>query len=459
MTYTAMAEGSAPGVGRGATTSVDIADSVADGVSLNIVGARLRDRDGLWDVAVDRGVVRTITAHNRPLESRVGRGTVGQTAMETFAQFDVHGKLLLPGFVDAHIHVDKAFQIDALESRGASDGNIDTALVATAALKQAVPLEVVESNAMRVLDMLARGGTVAARAHVEIDATTDRASIAMHLEIARRRPDVMLELTAFAQYGTTQDPRIMRNMVRAMESGCTVVAGCPYADEDPMRHLDDVIGLARDADAPLDLHLDLSDDLDDLLLGDVLTRIERAGLGGRVVLGHLTALTAAPPARVRELAAMAAGVGVAVVAIPTTDLYLSGRGQQSAPTRGVTRIKELIAAGVPVALASNNYENAFTPVSMPSLTYAAWLASLTNHMGATGEQLSLLDGITDIPRALFGADVPGLTVGGRIGAVVVDAASPVDVVRSASRPVAVVTAARGAVVHQPLTGATEEWPT
>ncbi len=410
--------------------------------SLVLHNASLRERPGLWTVTVDDGRVSTIEPSTPEPAPRHGTGSQGSDTMRD--EFDLRGHLLVPGLVDIHVHLDKAYQLTKLEeiSTGSNQG-IEDALALSATLRGALTPDTIADNARRVLETMIEGGTVGARAHVEISPQSDPATVRMHRDLAVEYPAILLQLTAFAQYGTTSEPGALPLMEQALDDGCSVVAGCPYADPDPIGHLEHMIALARDRSLPLDLHLDLSDDPSALLLDEVVTRVEKAGLQGQVLVGHLTTLTALAPERVRDLAAAAAGAGIAVAAIPTTDLYLSGRDTDNAPTRGVTRIAELIAADVPVCLASNNYENAFTPVTMPSLTHAAWLASLTNHMGSTAAQLSLFDAISEVPRALLGSKVPGLEIGGIVGAAVFDAQSPVEVVRRAAHPVAVVSATHG----------------
>lgn len=401
----------------------------AEVASYAVVGARLRGRPGRWRIDVRDGLV-----------TGIGPDTAETGPSDPIDIFDVGGQLVLPGFVDLHVHLDKAYQLRHLDRSGEDFSGIAGALRATAALRDVIPLAEVERNGRRVLATMASGGTVAARVHVEVSPTSDPAAVRMHRDLAAGHPDMALELTAFAQHGTTSDRAVLARMEAALGEGCTVVGGCPYADVDPLGHLDQMIALAVESGAPLDLHLDLSDDVRDLLLGEVVPRVERAGLQGRVVVGHVTALTAAAPEQVRELAVAVAGAGIAVVSIPSTDLYLSGRAADRAPTRGVTRIAELAAAGVAVSVASNNYENAFTPVTMPSLSQAAWLASLTNYLATEAQQLHLLDAITSTPRASLWIAAPGLDVGRPVGAVALPVAEPVEVIRRAARPTWVLTA-------------------
>jgi cytosine/creatinine deaminase len=385
-----------------------------------IGGARLRGLDGTWRIEVESGLVSAVVPE------------VGE--LEDLVDVDLGGCLLLPGFVDLHVHLDKAYQLDRLDALGEDYSGVEGALRATTRVRELVTTRDLEASAQRVLDTMVDGGTVAARAHVEISPSSDPAAVRVHRDLAEANPDLALELTAFAQHGTSGDAGVLRRMEQALADGCSVVGGCPYADADPLGHLDRMIALALDAGVPLDLHLDLSDDAGDILLDQVVPRVEAAGLQGDVVVGHVTALTAAPPARVHAIAEAVAGAGITVVSIPTTDLYLSGRGAPQAPTRGVTRIAELLEHGVPVALASNNYENAFTPVTMPSLSHAAWLASLTNYLATSAQQLRLLDAITTAPAAATRMRVPALDVGGPVGAVAFAVRDAVDVVRSAARP-------------------------
>lgn len=351
---------------------------------------------------------------------------------------DLEGRLLLPGFVDLHVHLDKAFQLAALDQRGGDGvGGLAAAIAATAALRRDQSIDDIRVNAERLIDLMRDGGTVAARAHVEVGPDAPPELVDLHLELARQRNDVSLELCAFAQHGTTGHDGVVARLEAALRRGVAVLGGCPYSDDDPRGHLSLMLDMAREHDVPLDLHLDLSDDAADVMLGEVARAVMEAGLEGRVVVGHATALTALPPDEVAEIAALVCDAGITVVAIPTTDLYLSGRDAHAAPTRGVTRIRELWRAGVAVALATNNHENAFTPVSTPSLSQVAWLASLTNHIGSRDEQLALLDAITEVPRRCLTIEPPGLKVGKPLAAAAFDVTEAVDVVRASARPCAV----------------------
>lgn len=379
--------------------------------------ARILGLEGLRDIVLDADGSRTI------LDSAASTDPGPH-------DIDAEGRVVMPGLVDAHVHLDKAYVMPALaEAGGFDEPGIAGAIAATQRLRAGSVLSDLVPGMERVLRGMARTGTVAARAHVEIDTGIDPATVRLHREAARAHPDVALQLVAFPQNGTSGRPGMAQRMEQALDDGCTVVGGCPYADADPEAHLDLVVGLARDRGLPLDLHLDLTDDPDASQLALVIPRIERAGLQGRVAVGHMTALSAMSPPVLAQAIAALAGAGVALISIPTTDLWLSGRAGQPR-TRGVAPIRDLVDGGVQVALASNNYQNAFTPVGAGGLLRVAWLASLVAHMGDPRAQAQLLAAVTSIPAGVLGLGRWGIE-DPSVPLLLLDAYDPLDAVREA----------------------------
>lgn len=382
-----------------------------------IRNARLLGRDGRQDIVIAADGSRAIS---------VGGGAAGAAPGE----IDAGGRVVMPALVDAHVHLDKAYVMPELaDAGGFNQPGIAGAIAATQRLRAGSTLESIVPGMARVLREMARTGTVAARAHVEIDPAIDPATVRLHRETAAAHPEVALQLVAFPQNGTSGRAGMARRLEQALDDGCSVVGGCPYADADPEAHLDLVVALARDRGLPLDLHLDLTDDPDASQLALVIPRIERAGLQGRVSVGHMTALSAMPPAALAQAIASLAGAGVAVISLPTTDLWLSGRDGQPR-TRGVAPIRDLLDGGVQVALASNNHQNAFTPVGAGGLLRVAWLASLVARVGDPRSQGQLLEAITSAPAAMLGlgpwrVEDPGVPL------LLLDAVDPLDAVREA----------------------------
>lgn len=381
--------------------------------------ARLPGRDGQWDVTVADGLI-----------SAVSPSVAGFAGPAGPSDIDADGRAVIPGLVDAHVHLDKAYLLDALGPGAHADG-LAGAIAATRALRPTLTAADTERGMRRVLAGMVRDGTAAARVHVEIDPSVDPATVRLHRHVASDHPAVLTQLVAFPQNGTSHDTSMPGRLERALDDGCTVVGGCPYADSDPARHLDLVLALARDRDLPVDLHLDLTDDPARSQLDLVLPRIERFGLAGRVAVGHMTVLAGLPPPllarRVRELAAL----DVAVVALPTTDLWLSGRGDGAPAVRGLAPLRALLAGGVRVALGTNNHQNAFTPVAAGGLLRVAWLASLVAHLGSSADHAALLAAVTTVPGELLGLGPWGVEVGSRAPLLVLSADDVLDAVREA----------------------------
>ena len=380
--------------------------------------ARLWGVDGLRDVHLSGGVVTRVDLP-------------GEQATEGPDDAALHGRVVLPGLVDAHVHLDKAYVLAALEQRGASLAGISSAIAATKALRAELGPGMIRPGMERLLGDMARDGTVAARAHVEVDVDSDPAVVGLHREVLAEHPDLRVQLVAFPQNGTSHDRHASAWMERALDDGCTVVGGCPYADADPLAHLDLVFNLAADRGLPLDLHLDLTDDADAAQVDLVLPLVERFGLEGRTTVGHMTALSGFSPERLRRTVDQLRDLAVSVVVLPTTDLWLSGRTPGRPGVRGVAPVRSLVDAGVAVALASNNHQNAFTPVSGGGLLRVAWLASLVCHIGDAQGYSDLLSAVTRTPAAMLGLGAWDVAPGSAAPLLAVDVEDPLDAVRQA----------------------------
>ena len=212
---------------------------------------------------------------------------------------------------------------------------------------------------------------------------------------------------------------------------------------DAIEHIRIVFGLATAFGVDADFHVDFSDEPEHLHVREIAAQTVRAGWQGRVAVGHLTELAAVPGFRQDELVAEIAGAGLGVICLPATDLYLIGRQDELNVRRGLTPIKRLLNAGVPVALASNNVRNAFTPVGTADLAHMTFLAALAAHMGTPAELRALLATITTHPARLLRLADYGLTPGSRADLVVWDCARAEDV--AATLPARTLVVKRGGV--------------
>ena len=238
-------------------------------------------------------------------------------------EVDLGGHLALPGFVDTHIHLDKACLLDRC---GHDHGSLGDAIRAVSAMKRDFTVEDVYARGAKVLERAIVHGTTRMRTHVEID---PRIGLRSFEAVKALRRDyawaIDLSLCVFPQEGLTNDPGAEDLLIRALRDGGEVIGGCPYTDTDPDAHLERIFDLAQEFDVDVDLHLDFDLDPSWCHLDEVCRQTERRNYHGRVTIGHATKLSALPPERMKAATAQLARAGVAVTVLPATDLYLMGR--------------------------------------------------------------------------------------------------------------------------------------
>lgn len=308
-------------------------------------------------------------------------GDVGHPPIE---EVDLEGRVVLPGFIESHIHLDKAF----LEERRPNlSGTLRDAIAITLELKRAVTREDIRQRSERALKLLLRHGTTRARLQVEVDPIVRLRGMEAALELREAwRGRFGLQLVVFPQEGIEQQPGTEGLMREAMRMGGDAVGGVPYNDTDPERHLDIVFKLAGESGKGVDLHLDFTDDPGDRRIESVCRRTLAAGLQGQVAVGHLTSLGAMDEGTIARIAGLIAEAGIHVLPLPATDLFLCGRGPVPPRHRSLTPVKALLRAGANVSIASNNIRNAFTPSGRGDLLEISLLLACVAHMSGAAER-------------------------------------------------------------------------
>ena len=359
---------------------------------------------------------------------------------------EVDGRLVTPGLVEAHIHLDKALLHDRVR---ATAGTAAEAIRLTGEAKRGFTVEDIRARARRVLDMAIAAGTTAMRSHVEVDPILELSALEAILPLkAEYSPALDLQICAFAQEGILQAPGTEGLLRRALTRGADLVGGCPYNDTDARRHIEIVFALAQAFDVDVDFHIDFFDEPDHLHVRDVIDATVRAGWQGRVCVGHLTELAALPIPEQEAIVADLAAARIGVIALPTTDLYLMGRGDDVNIRRGITPIRRLLDAGVPVALGTNNIRNPFTPIGTADLADLTFLTTVAAHMGGAREMRMLLDTITVHPARMLGLPDYGLAPGCRANLLVWDCEGPEDAVATSPPRVLSIKDGRVTIEHE-----------
>jgi len=331
-------------------------------------------------------------------------------------EIDAEGRVALPGFIEPHLHLDKAFLHRRMPARL---GTLDEAIRVTGILKSKQERKDVLERSRRVLDMAISSGTTLIRAHPDVDPIQNLIGVETAIELRDEYRDLIdLQIVAFPQEGILKTPGVVELMEKAIELGADVVGGCPYNEiswDDTKKHIDTVFAMAMKHDLPVDMHADFSDDATDqrFMSAEYIARktIE-SGYQGRVALGHVTSPAALEPEKLKPLIALLQEADIAIITLPATDLYLGGRKDVVNQRRGVTPVRALRAGGVNVAYSSNNVRNAFTPFGKADpLVIGNMLAHLIQ-FGTPDHQAEILKmSTTDAARAVGINKDYGLAVG------------------------------------------------
>ncbi|ADO42793.1 amidohydrolase family protein [Ketogulonicigenium vulgare] len=347
-------------------------------------------------------------------------------------RYDAAGAMYTPGFVDAHVHLDKALILDRCVI---CEGNLPEAVRLTAAAKSAFTEDDVYARAEKVLEMAVRAGTQSMRSFVEVD---PRAGLRSFHALKRLQSDwadmIDLQLCVFAQDGLTQEMETYTLMREAMALGGDVVGGCPYTDPDPVAHVSLIFDLAAEFNADVDFHIDFNLDPAGTILPEIIAQTTARDWRGRVTVGHATKFAAFTPTRRAELAQAMVEAGIALVVLPSTDSFLNGDRTDPLRPRGIAPAADIASEGVMVALASNNVQNPFTPFGDASLIRMGGYYANLDQLSSDAQMEHVFQMICENPAHIVRGGPVSLAVGAPADFILIAAQSRSDTIR-ANRPV------------------------
>ena len=317
-------------------------------MDLIIRDARLRQQDGLVDIGIAGGRIEAIAPR------------IAGSAVE---EVNASGHLTTPSFVEPHIHLDKA--LTASRARENASNVFEESIAIMREVKRAYTIEDVADRATRVIHWLVGHGVTLVRSYVDVDTIVGLTALEGVLAARDRcRRLAYVEVIAFPQEGIWCDPGCDELMRQAMERGADVVGGMPFAEmigSDSARHVDFVFELARRHDRDVQMHVDESDDPGARTLHMSAVAAIKAGWHGRVTADHVTALAAYDDNYAAQVIALVARARMSVVVLPTK-LMRGGVRDKEPRRRGITRVKDLLAAGVNVAYGQDVIQDGFLPV-------------------------------------------------------------------------------------------------
>lgn len=324
-------------------------------------------------------------------------------------EIDVAGKLVAPGFIETHIHLDKSCIMDRCQSE---KGDLDEAIEQVAKAKKEFTPEDCYERGKRTLEKAILHGTTHMRTHLEVDPGIGHRSLEGILPLIEEyKWAIDLDICVFPQEGLLNNPGTDELIVEGMKRGGKVVGGAPYTDSNSKGQIDRLFEIAREFDADVDMHLDFGPTPDDMDILYVCEQAEKFNYGGRVAVGHVTRLSTMPLDQLDEISLRLADAGVAVTVLPATDLFLMGRHMDHNVMRGVTPAHRMLQSGVNCSLSSNNILNPFTPFGDCSLIRMANLYANICQVGTQADMIECFNMVTARPAKLMRLENYGVEVG------------------------------------------------
>nr|WP_237690703.1 amidohydrolase family protein [Paenibacillus caui] len=338
---------------------------------------------------------------------------------------DLQGKTLLPGFVDAHMHLDKSF---CLPQVGNVSGTLEEAVLNYSNFVPNITKADIKTRFKRSAMQAVSYGTTAMRTHLDFHAKygadvvmrTVEAALEAREELA---PFVDIQLFPLLPYNVLTD-EALGVAEEALRMGVTGIGSAPHLSPTPEADIDRIFKLAEKYDCPVDFHTDESDDPTVKTLAYMTKRTIELGYSGRVTVDHLCSLAAMTWAEAEPLIAGMVEAGLFAVTLPGANMYLQGRHDDFPVRRGVTRVKALLEAGVPLATASDNIHDPFHPFGRGDLLQIGLLTAYAAHMGRPADLRVLLRMMTETPATILGLEDYGVKVGGKADFVVLDGETP-----------------------------------
>ncbi len=360
---------------------------------------------------------------------------------------DAAGQLVSPPFVDAHFHMDATLSLGL--PRMNESGTLLEGIALWGELKPLLTHDAVVERALRYCDLAVSQGVLAIRSHVDV--CDDRLlAVDALLDVQRQvAPYLDLQLVAFPQDGFLRSPGARANLLRALDRGVGVVGGIPHFERtmaDGAESVRALCAIAAERGLPVDMHCDETDDPLSRHIEVLAAETLRLGLGGRVTGSHLTSMHSMDNYYVSKLLPLMAEAGVAAIANPLINILIQGRHDAYPKRRGMTRVPELRAHGVPCAFGHDCVMDPWYSLGNADMLEVASMAIHVAHMTGRDAMRFAFDSVTATPAAIMGLDGYGIAPGCHADFVLLQASDPIEALRLKATRLMVVR--RGRVVAE-----------
>ncbi|KAA1176129.1 cytosine deaminase [Marinobacter salinexigens] len=315
-----------------------------------IVNARLPRHEGLHTLSISGGRFTRIM----PQAEQVASGE---------HQLDANGNLVTPAFVEPHIHLDAA--LTAGEPRWNQSGTLFEGIECWAERKATLSRIDVINRATETLKLFSSQGIQYVRSHVDVTDESLTALKAM-LEVREQMAEVVdLQIVAFPQEGIWSFRNGRELMKEAIKLGADVVGGIPHFEFTRDYGVESVrwlVELAHKHDLLVDVHCDEIDDPQSRFLEVLAAEALRLDYGTRVTASHTCAMGSYDDAYCSRLFRLLKKSSLRFLSMPTESLHLQGRFDTYPKRRGITRVPELLDAGLKVAFGQDSIRDPWYPL-------------------------------------------------------------------------------------------------
>ncbi|WP_425374835.1 amidohydrolase family protein [Mesorhizobium tamadayense] len=352
------------------------------------LNAKLAD-GSLADLTVTDGRFSAIApAANNP--ASLGAGAI-----------DLAGQLVLPAFVEGHIHLDTSFYGDAWRPHIPCTNGFDVrerVAFQMQNLEQAAPME---ERARNQLELCIGNGSLAMRSHVMVDAAVGLKHVETILAVREKYRDLIdIQLVAFPQSGILSSPGTAELLDEALRLGCDLIGGLDPAsfDRDVKGHLDVVFGLAEKRGAPVDIHLHDGGTLGLFEIEEICARTKALGMGGKVAVSHAYALGDISAEALAKAGEMLAASGVSIMT--------NAPGNHPFPP-----VAALRKAGVTVFAGSDNIRDSWWPYGDGDMLNRAKMIGYRSGFYEDSELEAAYDVVSHAGARALGLEGYGIAVG------------------------------------------------
>jgi cytosine/creatinine deaminase len=379
-------------------------------MNLLVRNARLRGRDQLVDIGIEEGRIAAVAP------------SLAAAAPQTI---DAAGDLVVPGFVNLHLHADKALLGEVM--RPNVSGTLPEAIEITNDFKRKYDPEEVAQRAGRVIESGIKNGTTFFRLFADVGTIGGlRAAQGLLLVREKYKNYCGVQVVAFPQEGIVRDPGAAELLDEALKQGCNIVGGLPwyeYTDAEARQHIDICFDLAKRYDRDIHMLVDDTDDANSRSLEYLALKTMREGFQGRVAASHCGAMAGYNDVYAAKVIDMVATANITISANTHINLVCSARIDREPKRRGIARVKELLARGVNVVSSQDDVDDPYYPFGKPDQLEVALMMAHTAQLTLPHELEQVFDMVT--VNAARAARLPdyGIAPGNRADLVVVGAPS------------------------------------